>query len=68
MKIFYRLLAICLIGFLSACASPKVTDYASQKPTLDLSEYFNGTLDAYGIFTDRSGEVVKRFTKQAYGF
>jgi len=55
MKIFYRLLAICLIGFLSACASPKVTDYASQKPTLDLSEYFNGTLDAYGIFTDRSG-------------
>jgi len=62
MKIFYRLLGICLIGFLSACASPKVTDYASQKPTLDLSEYFNGTLDAYGIFTDRSGEVVKRFT------
>ena len=29
---------------------------------LDLRQYFNGTLDAYGIFTDRSGAVVKRFT------
>ena len=40
----------------------QVSDYANQKPALDLSEYFNGTLDAYGIFTDRSGAVVKRFT------
>jgi hypothetical protein len=24
--------------------------------------YFNGTLDAWGVFTDRSGKVVKRFT------
>jgi len=62
MKIIYRLLAIVLIGLLAACASPKASDYANQKPILDLSEYFNGTLDAYGIFTDRSGEVVKRFT------
>jgi Protein of unknown function (DUF3833) len=62
MKIIYRLLAIFLIGLLAACAGPKVSDYASQKPVLDLSEYFNGTLAAYGIFTDRSGEVVKRFT------
>ena len=29
---------------------------------LDLQQYFNGTLDAYGVFTDRSGAVVKRFT------
>jgi hypothetical protein len=29
---------------------------------LELRDYFNGTLDAYGIFTDRSGKVVKRFT------
>ncbi|MBT8546004.1 DUF3833 domain-containing protein [Polynucleobacter paneuropaeus] len=58
----YRLLAIFLIGLLAACASPKVSDYANQKPVLDLSDYFNGTLDAYGIFTDRSGAVVKRFT------
>ena len=29
---------------------------------LDLRQYFNGTLDAYGVFTDRSGQVVRRFT------
>ncbi|MDP3272419.1 DUF3833 domain-containing protein [Limnobacter sp.] len=47
---------------MSGCSTPKVTDYAAQKPVLELRDYFNGTLDAYGIFTDRSGQVVKRFT------
>ena len=46
----------------SGCSTPKVTDYAAQKPVLELRDYFNGTLDAYGVFTDRSGQVVKRFT------
>lgn len=47
---------------LGACSTPQVTDYAAQTPVLELRDYFNGTLDAYGIFTDRSGQVVKRFT------
>ena len=47
---------------MSGCSTPKVTDYAAQKPVLELRDYFNGTLDAYGVFTDRSGQVVKRFT------
>jgi hypothetical protein len=47
---------------LGGCASQKIDGYASEKPMLDLRSYFNGTLDAYGIFTDRSGQVVKRFT------
>ncbi len=47
---------------LSGCASQQVDSYANGKPVLDLSQYFNGTLDAYGVFTDRSGTVVKRFT------
>jgi hypothetical protein len=29
---------------------------------LDLRTYFNGIVDAWGVFTDRSGKVVKRFT------
>jgi hypothetical protein len=48
--------------FLLGCSGPQVSQYANEKPTLDLSEYFSGTIDAYGIFTDRSGAVVKRFT------
>jgi Protein of unknown function (DUF3833) len=47
---------------LTGCASQNVSDYAAEKPVLDLRQYFNGTLDAYGIFTNRSGKVVKRFT------
>ncbi len=47
---------------LGGCASQKIESYAQDKPVLDLRQYFNGTLDAYGIFTDRSGTVAKRFT------
>ena len=44
------------------CTSPGIDLYTNEKPVLDLQKYFNGTLDAYGVFTDRSGAVVKRFT------
>lgn len=54
--------AVSSVLALSGCSTPKITDYAAQKPVLELRDYFNGTLDAYGIFTDRSGQVVKRFT------
>ena len=47
---------------LGGCASQSIESYAAEKPVLDLTQYFNGTLDAYGVFTDRSGAVVKRFT------
>lgn len=62
-----RRLILALAGastalFLGGCASHNIAQYANEKPTLDLQQYFNGTLDAYGVFTDRSGAVVKRFT------
>ena len=47
---------------LAGCAGPVVQDYADQKPTLDLKTYFSGIVDAWGMFTDRNGKVVKRFT------
>ena len=47
---------------LSGCAAQQIETYAQDIPLLDLAQYFNGTLDAYGVFTDRSGTVVKRFT------
>jgi len=49
-------------GTLLGCAGPQVADHAQDKPSLDLRRYFNGTVDAWGVFTDRSGRVVKRFT------
>ena len=47
---------------LAGCAGPQINDYAVEKPVLDMRQYFNGTIDAYGVFTDRSGKVVKRFS------
>ena len=49
-------------GLLAGCATPQLADYAAEKPVLDMRQYFNGTIDAYGVFTDRSGKVLKRFT------
>lgn len=46
---------------MSGCASPKLDDYANEKPTLDLAQYFNGKIQAHGMFQDRQGKVVKRF-------
>jgi hypothetical protein len=46
---------------LTGCATPQITDYAAEKPVLDLRQYFQGKVDAWGVFTDRSGQVVKRF-------
>lgn len=56
------LVAVLSIALLGACSAPKIQDFAQESPRLELRDYFNGTLDAYGIFTDRSGKVVKRFT------
>ncbi len=50
------------LALMTGCASPDIADYQGEKPALDLRTYFNGTVDAWGVFTDRSGKVVKRFT------
>lgn len=63
----FSLLAVTAVAALMGCASPKPQDYAAEKPVLDLKTYFNGELQAHGIFTDRSGKVVRRFTVQMTG-
>lgn len=55
------LAAVALSLGLSACASTGVEQYRAEQPALDLKTYLNGTLDAWGMFQGRSGEVKKRF-------
>lgn len=55
------LLMLALFG-LWGCNAVDIEKYRNQTPVLDLRQYFNGQLEAHGIFQDRSGEVVKRFT------
>ncbi len=54
--------ALASAALVAACASTTPADYAAEKPLLDLKTYFSGDLTAHGLFTDRSGKVVRRFT------
>lgn len=60
-----KLLKLIEIGavvvLMGGCSTSKPDQYANQQPPLDVEQYFNGTLDAHGMFQDRSGDVVKRF-------
>ena len=62
---FATLLAAAAIAvaaaLLAGCANQQPEQYAKETPQLDIEKYFNGTLDAHGIFQDRSGKVVRRF-------
>jgi hypothetical protein len=55
------LLAALLLTVLAGCSGPDVQHYKAQQPVLDLTTYFNGTTDAWGMFQRRDGAVVKRF-------
>ena len=55
------LLVIAFTLGLTACASKGVEQYRAEQPALDLKTYLNGTLDAWGLFQGRGGEVQKRF-------
>lgn len=62
MKKNWRLaVALCGALLLGGCAGVPVEHYAAAQPTLELPRYFNGTVDGWGMFQSRSGEVVKRF-------
>ncbi|MBO1248578.1 DUF3833 domain-containing protein [Comamonas denitrificans] len=47
---------------LTGCANPQVTDYAQERPLLELDRYFNGRILAHGVFQKRNGAVARRFT------
>ena len=57
-----RVILLLLLMMLAGCSSVNVEQYRDERPKLDLQKYFDGTIDAWGMFQDRSGKVVKRFT------
>ena len=57
---------LIIAAALSGCAA-KVTDYQGQTPALDLREYFNGPVEAWGMVQNRSGKVIRRFKVDMIG-
>ena len=55
------LIASATTALMTACGSVDVDHYAKETPKLELSSFFTGTIDAWGIFQKRNGEVARRF-------
>jgi Protein of unknown function (DUF3833) len=67
MKAIMKKMLLVWFGFaailmLSSCANITPVAYQAEKPVLKLEEYFSGTVDGWGMFQDRSGKVIKRFS------
>lgn len=55
-----RLLLVIGFGMLAAC-SVNISDYRETRPVLDLRDYLQDELTAWGIFQSRYGKVKRHF-------
>lgn len=47
--------------FLWGCSSAKVEDYAGQQPAMDIRQFLNGDVEAWGVFLDRNNKADPSF-------
>ncbi|MEY2342135.1 DUF3833 domain-containing protein [Acidithiobacillus sp. IBUN Pt1247-S3] len=66
MKLRYLIAPLGATLALAGCATVP-TDYAHTQPKFSLRQFFNGPLIATGMFQNRSGKVVNRFTVRMMG-
>ena len=58
-----KLILLALLTLLlTACAGVEPQDYAGEGPSFRIEEYFDGRVQAWGMFQARNGEVRRRFT------
>jgi hypothetical protein len=62
-----RALCTGLIMLIGGCSTAKVEDYAQNKPELDIRDYLNGDVDAWGMFVDNSGKADPMFHVTMHG-
>jgi hypothetical protein len=51
-----------LFSNLSACSHSDINDYTDREPKLNVVDFFDGKLTAYGVVKDRWGKVIRYFT------
>jgi hypothetical protein len=61
MKIFKIMATIGALIMLSSCAGHNLEYYKDTTPRVDIKEYFNGPIKAWGMVQDWRGRVVRRF-------
>ena len=67
MKIFKIAILMVMLMMLSSCAGHKLDYYKDTTPVVDIKEYFNGPIKAWGIVQDWRGRVVRRFDVEMVG-
>ena len=61
-----KLIIILFTMFLSNC-SHDAKIYEKSNPKIDIRDFFNGNLEAFGIVRDRSNKVIKTFKAKIKG-
>ena len=67
MKSLIYFLAFLTAGLLVSSCSVSPEEYQGESPRFDMADYFNGNLNAWGIFQDYRGKVTKRFQVKMTG-
>jgi len=61
------LMGVMLMFFTSCSQMPTFESFNDKKPMINIKDYFNGDMEAWGILQSRSGEVKRRFTVKMIG-
>lgn len=62
-----KILLLAATLLLGACGATGVDQYTETQPALDLREFFDGELIAYGMLQNRGGRMTRRFTATLQG-
>lgn len=60
-------LIIIILFFLYGCADMDINKFVNNKPELILEDYFNGKVEAWGLFHDRFGNLKRQFKVDIVG-
>jgi len=55
------------LAMLTGCSAPSIQNYADQTPSVDVRDFFEGEITAWGVVQNRSGEVINRFRADMHG-
>lgn len=56
-----KLLTLWILLMTASCSNTAITTYQAESPAMDIREYFNGPIEAWGFVQDWKGEVIQRF-------
>ena len=62
-----RYLSALILCLLAGCSSLAPVRFVGSKPDFDPIAYFTGRTSSWGVFEDRSGDPVRRFTTVCNG-